>query len=117
MSTPPSPPLAPADRRLYERVNLTYPAQVFVNENRQRVGIIRQLGQGGILLETDKKFEKDLQYELEMVDSTEEIHVTLQVTCRSSQLPYSSFEFNTLDVASAEGIGILLGKYYPDKSQ
>lgn len=117
MSTTPNPPLAPSDRRQYERVNLTYPAQVFVNENRQQVGIVRQLGQGGILVETDKKFEKDLQYELEMLDSSEKIHVTLQVICRSSQLPYSSFEFNGLNVASAEGIGILLGKYYPEKSQ
>ena len=117
MSTPANSTSAPADRRQYERVNLTYPAQVFVNENKRRVGIIRQLGQGGILVETDKKFEKDLNYELEMLDAEENIHLTLQVTCRSSALPYSSFEFNTLDVASAEGIGILLGKYYPQKDQ
>lgn len=104
------------NRRQYERVNITYPAQVLVHENRQQVGIVRQLGQGGILVETNKKFDKEMQYDLELVDVAEKFTVKSRVVCRTSQLPYSSFEFYELDVASAEGIGILLGKYYPEKA-
>ncbi len=103
------------ERRRYERISSSSLAKISVTEMGQRVGKLRQLGGGGIRIESDKLFDQNGHFELEIVDASEKIHAAVKVTCRYSQRPFSGFEFQSLDMDTAEVIGTLLGKYYPDK--
>jgi PilZ domain-containing protein len=102
-----------SNRRKFERVDVTFTAQVYVGDEKgKRVGVLRQIGRGGMMIEPEKEFKDGKKYKLLIVDRSENIKLLLKTICRYGDMRRAGFEFEGLDVDSAVEIGILIGKYY-----
>jgi hypothetical protein len=101
------------NRRKFERVDVTFSAQVNVTDEKgKRVGILRQIGRGGFMLEPEKEFKEGKKFKFIIVDKSENMKLTIKGICRYADVRRAGFEFDGLDVDSAVEIGILIGKYY-----
>jgi hypothetical protein len=101
------------NRRKFERVEVNFTAQVYVgDEKNKRVGVLRQIGRGGMMIEPEKEFKKGKKYKFIITDRSENIRLEVKAICRYADMRRAGFEFDGLDVHSAVDVGILIGKYY-----
>ena len=102
------------ERRRFERIDLAYSAQVQVLDTRgKRLGVVRQLGRGGFMMEPEKSYAKDGKiYKFTIHEPQEDIRVPVTAKVRHSDARYAGFEFVDLDADSAVELGIIIGKYY-----
>src|SRR5262249_4961305 len=101
------------NRRRFERVEVTFSAQVHVTDEKgKRAGVLRQIGRGGFMLEPERDFKEGKRYKFVIVDRSENIKLAVKALCRYGDLRRAGFEFEGLDVDSAVEVGILIGKYY-----
>jgi hypothetical protein len=101
------------NRRRHERVEVTFTAQVYVTDDKgKRVGILRQIGGGGMMIEPEREFKDGKKHKLIIVDKSENIRLPIKVIVRYADIRRVGFEFDGLDIESAVEIGILIGKYY-----
>ena len=102
-----------AERRRFERVDVAFSAGVQVTDRKGKVmGVLRQLGRGGFMLEPNKPIKPGKKYELLIVDKSEDVRRAVTARARYADARYAGFEFQHLDVDAAVDIGILIGKYY-----
>jgi len=102
-----------SNRRRFERVDVTFTAQVQVLDDKSKsAGVLRQIGRGGFMLEPEKEFKEGKKYKFFIVDRAENIKLTVKAVCRYGDIRRAGFEFEGLDIDSAVEIGILIGKYY-----
>jgi hypothetical protein len=104
-----------SERRRYERVEVSYVAQVHVMDDKgRRLGVLRQLSRGGFMLEPDaeKVSKEGKKHKLILVDRSERVHLPVKVVVRYADIRRAGFEFEGLDLNSAVEIGTLIGKYY-----
>lgn len=101
------------ERRRFERVDVAFSAGVQVTDRKGKVmGVLRQLGRGGFMLEPNKPVKPGKKYELMIVDASENVKRAVTAVARYADARYAGFEFQHLDVDAAVDIGILIGKYY-----
>ncbi|HXZ26819.1 MAG TPA: PilZ domain-containing protein [Terriglobales bacterium] len=100
------------DKRKYERVNLPEAANIYAAEEKgPRLGRIRVLGLGGLLVETQRKFAKGEKATLAIVDVSEGIHRKVKVRALYVLPAGVGFEFEKLDEQSAVEMGVIIGKH------
>jgi|SRR6266850_2491812 hypothetical protein len=105
------------NRRKFERVDVDYSSQVYVaDEKGKRVGILRQIGRGGFMVEPEREFKEGKKVKLTIIDRSENIKLQVKALVRYSDMRRVGFEFEDLSVDSAVEIGILIGKYYQTDS-
>ncbi|HYX70255.1 MAG TPA: PilZ domain-containing protein [Terriglobales bacterium] len=104
------------DKRKYERVNLSEAAEVYATEEKgARLGLIRVLGLGGVLVDTQRKFAKGERATLAIVDDSEGIRRNVKVKALYTLPAGVGFEFEKLDEQSAVEIGVIIGKHKSNK--
>lgn len=101
------------DRRKYERIMLPDSTRVFVHDSEgDRLGRIRIIGRGGVLVETRQSITPGSHIELVLVDDTEGIKRPVPAVARYTTPQGVGFEFETLEPDAAVEIGVIIGKYY-----
>jgi hypothetical protein len=101
------------NRRRFERVDVTFTAQVFVTDDKdRRIGILRQVGRGGFMIEPEREFKVGKKLKLFIVDRSENIRRAVKVVVRYAEVQRVGFEFEKLDIDTAIEVGVLIGKYY-----
>lgn len=101
------------DRRKFERITLPESTRVFVHDaDGDRLGRIRVIGRGGLLVETRQSITPGSHYSLVLVDDTEGIKRPVPAVARYATPQGVGFEFETLEPDAAVEIGVIIGKYY-----
>ncbi len=101
------------ERRRFERVEVSYAAQVHITDRKgKKMGHLRQIGRGGFMVEPEKPVKVGRKYELMLVDKSENIRRNVTAIVRYSDSRFAGFEFIDLDADAAVEIGIIIGKYY-----
>ena len=101
------------ERRRFERISVEPHAHLYVNDSKgERIGGVRQIGRGGVLVATERAFEVNKNYRFTLIDEKEGIQCPLHAALRYVDKGHAGFEFQDLDADSAVKIGILIGKYY-----
>lgn len=104
----------PTKWRKFERVDIPFNAGVIVLDTKaKKVGVLRQLGRGGFMMEPDKSYSRDGKtHRLTIHEPQEDIRATVNVRVLYSDQRYVGFEFVELDPDNAVEVGIIIGKYY-----
>ena len=101
------------DRRKFERITLPESTRVFAHDAKgERLGRIRVIGRGGLLVETRQAITPGSHHELVLVDDTEGIKRPVPAVARYSSPQGIGFEFESLEPDAAVEIGVIIGKYY-----
>ncbi len=101
------------DRRKFERITLPEGTKVFVHDSRgERLGKVRVIGRGGLLVEADRSIMPGERMHLVLVDDTEGIKRQVPVVARYISAEGTGFEFESLEPDAAVEVGVIIGKYY-----
>jgi hypothetical protein len=101
------------ERRRHERVSVAPGSQVYVTDAKgARLGKLRMIARGGLLMASSQKFPKGKVLSLHIVDEAEGIHCAVCAQVRYSGSEGAGFQFVDLDPGAAVEVGILIGKYY-----
>jgi hypothetical protein len=105
---------AASERRKFERIDIAFSSQVLVLDSRnKRVGVLRQLGRGGFMMEPEKTYTKDGKtYKFVIHEPQEDIRIQINARVRYADPRFAGFEFVDLDADAAVEVGIIIGKYY-----
>ena len=105
---------SPSERRKFERVDVAHGAQVLVLDSKgKKVGVLRQIGRGGFMMEPDKPFSKDGKlHKLTLHEPQEDIRPQVTVRTLYADPRVVGFEFVDLEPDAAVEVGIIIGKYY-----
>ncbi|HEY6274451.1 MAG TPA: PilZ domain-containing protein [Terriglobales bacterium] len=106
-----------ADKRRFERVDISADAEVLVYDVKgRRAGVLRQLARGGFMMTPEKDYSKDSKiYNFTIHEPKEDIRVTVNARARSAGEDYAGFEFIDLGPDAAVSIGMIIGAYYEHK--
>ena len=110
---------AASERRKFERVDIAPTSQVFVSEAKgKKVGVLRQIGRGGFMMEPEKPYSKDNKtHKLAIHEPSESIQVEIQARVLYVHSQLVGFEFVDLDANAAVEVGIIIGKYYEQQKK
>lgn len=101
------------ERRRHERVSVAPGSRVYVTDAKgTRVGKLRMIARGGLLMASTQKFPKGKQISLHIVDEAEGIRCPIRAQVRYSGAEGVGLQFVDLDPGAAVEIGILIGKFY-----
>jgi hypothetical protein len=102
------------ERRRFERVDIAHDSQVLVLEPKgKKVGVLRQIGRGGFMMEPEKNFSKDDKaHKLTIHEPDEKLRIEVKARVLYSDPRFVGFEFVDLDADAAVEVGIIIGKYY-----
>lgn len=101
------------ERRKYERVRLPNSAKVVVlDSDGKQIGRVRTIGQGGLSVQTERKFAELSPLHITVVDESEGIRRDLAAAVRYKTPDGIGVEFVGLSVEAAVEIGVIIGKYY-----
>ena len=101
------------ERRRHERVSVAPGSRAYVTDAKgTRLGKLRMIARGGLLLASSQKFPKGKQISLHIVDETEGIRCPIRAQVRYAGEEGVGLQFVDLDPGAAVEIGILIGKYY-----
>ncbi len=101
------------ERRRFERISIPEEANIYCEDRLgKRMGPVRVLGRGGLLLQTSEHFREGSIQQLTLVDETTEIRRPVRMIVRSAGTQGVGFEFEALAPDAAVEIGIVIGKYY-----
>jgi PilZ domain-containing protein len=104
------------DKRKYERVNIPEAAQIYATDEKgARLGLVRVLGLGGVLIDTPRKFTQGEKITVLLVDDSEGIKRKMKVQALYSLPVGVGFQFEKLDEQSAVEIGVIIGKHKASK--
>jgi hypothetical protein len=105
------------ERRKHERIGVPQNAVIAQDKKGKLLGMVRQLGRGGMLIEGDPSaMKKGKKYTVTIVDDTERIKRKLELVVRYTDERHVGCEFQQLNVDAAVELGILIGKYYSGQS-
>jgi hypothetical protein len=101
------------ERRRHERVSIAPGSQVYVTDAKgTRLGKLRMIARGGLLMASSQKFPKGKEIALHIVDESEGIRCPVRAQVRYSGAEGVGFQFVDLEPGAAVEIGILIGKFY-----
>jgi len=101
------------DRRRFERVNMPDSAKVYVtDEQNARLGSVKVLGRGGMLIKTEKPLDPGSHRSMYLVDDSEGIRRELHAIVRYNSSEGCGLEFENLEPDAAVEVGVIIGKYY-----
>jgi hypothetical protein len=101
------------DRRRFERINLPEASKVYATDaDGKRLGLVRILGRGGLLVATGEKFEDGSEYTLALVDESEGIRRKVHAEALYTTPQGVGFKFVNLEPDAAVEVGVIIGKYY-----
>ena len=101
------------ERRRHERVSVAAGSHVYVTDAKgAKVGKLRMIARGGMLLASKQKFSKGKEISLHIVDEAEGIRCPVRVQVRYAGAEGVGLQFVDLDPGAAVEIGILIGKFY-----
>jgi hypothetical protein len=101
------------DRRRFERVNMPDAAKVYItDEQNARIGSVKVLGRGGMLVKTEKPLSTGSHRALYLVDDSEGIRRELHAVVRYNSDEGTGLEFENLEPDAAVEVGVIIGKYY-----
>ena len=101
------------DRRKFERITLPDSTKVYAHDGHgERMGRVRVIGRGGLLIETQQVVQPGSRYEIVLVDDTEGIKRPVPAVARYTTPQGVGFEFESLEPDAAVEIGVIIGKYY-----
>ncbi len=101
------------DRRKFERITLPEGTKVFVHDARgERLGKVRVIGRGGLLVETERSIIAGERLNLVLVDDTEGSKRPVPVVARYITAEGIGLEFESLEPDAAVEVGVIIGKYY-----
>src|SRR5437588_10666206 len=105
---------AASERRKFERIDIAFSSQVLVLDSRhKKVGVLRQLGRGGFMMEPEKSYSKDGKtYKFVLYEPQEDIRATVSARILYADPRQVGVEFIDLDPDNAVEVGIIIGKYY-----
>jgi hypothetical protein len=101
------------ERRRFERITLPPKASVYIcDEQGNRIGPVKIIGRGGLLIETNRPYENAQPYIFYLCEDEEKIRRRVFAIMRNTDEVGVGFEFNGLDADAAVEIGVIIGKYY-----
>ena len=101
------------NRRKYERVQLPESAGIYATDDRgKRIGLVRELGLGGLLIETTRKCQEGDMLSLVLVDESEGIRRRVKTVTCYKVAQGVGFRFHGLDPEAAVEIGVIIGKHH-----
>ena len=101
------------DRRRHERVSVAPGSKVYVTDAKgARLGKLRMIARGGLLLASSQKFSRGKELSLHIVDQAEGIRCAVRAQVRYSGTEGVGLQFVDLDPGAAVEVGILIGKHY-----
>ncbi len=101
------------ERRRFERVTIPEGAKIYLEDGRgKRLGPVRILGRGGLLLDTREHFREGSIQHLTLVWEPEGLRRQIALIVRDATPPGVGFEFSNLEPDVAVDIGVMLGTYY-----
>lgn len=100
------------DQRKYERVNIPETANIYATDEKgARLGLIRVVGLGGLLIDTQRKFKQGEKITIAIVDESEGIKRKVKVEALYTLPIGVGFQFQKLDEQSAVEMGVIIGKH------
>ena len=100
------------ERRKYERVKIAESAGIFVTDDLgKRLGAVRELGLGGMLVETKASCQEGDMLSLVLVDESEGIHRHVKTISCYNTPEGVGFHFHTLEPQAAVEVGVIIGKH------
>jgi hypothetical protein len=105
------------ERRKYERVQIPEAAGIYATDDLgKRLGPVRELGLGGMLVDTKVSCHEGDMLSLVLVDESEGIHRPVK-TVSCYQAPGGvGFHFHTLEPQAAVEVGVIIGKHQAGKA-
>ncbi len=101
------------ERRRFERVSIPANAKLYCEDHRgKRLGAVRALGRGGLLLDTRDNFHPGSVHDVVLVSEPEGIRRKLRLVARYVSPEGVGFAFAALEPDAAVEIGVIIGKYY-----
>ena len=101
------------ERRRHERITVAPGSRVYITDAKgARVGKLRMIARGGLLMASSQKFPKGKEVSLHIVDEAEGIRCPVRAQVRYSGAEGVGVQFVDLDPGAAVEIGILIGKFY-----
>ncbi len=101
------------DKRKYERVYLSASANIYVTDAAgEKIGFVRMLGLGGILIDTDKPIDRGDRQEIVLVDESEGIRRRIRTMALYAIPSGVGLKFERLDEQTAVEIGVIIGKHH-----
>ena len=106
-----------SNRRKYERVKLPESAGIYVTDDRgKRVGPVRELGLGGMLVDTQLACREGDMLSLVLVDESQGIHRHVKTVSCYKTAGGVGFHFHTLEPQAAVEVGVIIGKHQSAKA-
>ena len=100
------------NRRKYERVRIPASAGIYVTDDAgKRVGAVRELGLGGMLVETAVGCHEGDMLSFVLVDESEDIHRHVKTVSCYKTPSGVGFHFHTLEPQAAVEVGVVIGKH------
>jgi hypothetical protein len=100
------------DRRKYERASIPVSAGVYAtDEGGERVGAVRELGLGGMLVETKLECREGDMLSFVLVDESQNIHRHVKTVSCYKTAGGVGFHFHTLEPQAAVEVGAIIGKH------
>lgn len=101
------------ERRRFERISLPEGAKVYCEDHQgKRLGAVRILGRGGLLLATKEHLGEGAIQHLTLVDEPDGIRRPVRAIVRYVRPDGVGLEFAGLDPEAAVEVGVIIGKYY-----
>ncbi len=101
------------ERRRFERVTIPANAKLYCQDQQgKRLGAVRALGRGGLLLDTRDHFHPGSVQEVVLVSEDGDIRRKLRLVARYISPEGVGFAFAALEPDAAVEVGVIIGKYY-----
>jgi hypothetical protein len=100
------------NRRNYERVQIPESAGIYaVDDVGKRIGAVRELGLGGMLVDTKLPCQEGDMLSLVLVDDSEGIRRHVKTVSCYKTTGGVGFHFHTLEPQAAVEVGVIIGKH------
>ncbi len=101
------------ERRRFERVNIPESAKLYCEDRLgNRLGDVRVIGRGGLLLDTAEQVRDGSIHEVTLVSECEDIRRKLRMVVRDVSPEGVGLEFTALEPDAAVEVGVIIGRYY-----
>jgi hypothetical protein len=102
------------ERRFFDRVPIPPTANIFADDDAgNRLGRVRMLGRGGLLLETNRRFPAGETLTVTLVAERDNVRRQISVVQRyTSPEGHVGFEFQDLAPEASTEVGLLIGNYF-----